>query len=254
MLVWDHSDIALLLDHHSWACYYSRFLRMQHFALSMVRDLTIHHLYFVLSTLRVRALKVKRLSYWMVRDAALVHSQCPESLCVLLDFCFVQFISDQWQIVWSGVLDTKLRDVALTINHLRIIIISLSLDLLGLHFLKDIVLCLMHAHHVGIDGRTLMIVLVCIVWSLVSFELVLLPWCYHGLLGVGRADVVLLVSLCACDSVQWLLLHVTDLDHLLSLWNVCSLHRVYKWLLACLVKWYLNSSIVTPYKNRMVKL
>lgn len=53
--------------------------------------------------------------------------------------------------------DTELGNITLAVNDLWIIIIPLSLNLLGWHFLEDIGLSLMHAHHIGIDRWTLVV-------------------------------------------------------------------------------------------------
>lgn len=81
-------------------------------------------------------------------------------------------------------LDAELGHVALAVNDLRVVIIALGLNLLGLSLLEQVGLSLVHAHHVRVD-RWSLLGLRYLLLLLVSFELVLLTGCHHGLLGVG---------------------------------------------------------------------
>lgn len=51
--------------------------------------------------------------------------------------------------------DAKLGNIPLTIDYLWVVVVSLGLYLLSLHFLKDVALCLVHAHHIRVDRRPL---------------------------------------------------------------------------------------------------
>ena len=88
-------------------------------------------------------------------------------------------------------LDTELRDVSLAVDDLWIVIISLSLNLGRLHFLEDVVVVgsLVHAHHVGVNGRALVLL-----GTLIRFKLVLRSGRHHSFLGVCAANIVLLVA------------------------------------------------------------
>lgn len=158
-------------------------------------------------------------------------------------------------------LNTKLRDITLAINDLRIIIVSLRLNLLGGAFLEHVIhiLRLVHAHHIRVDWRSLVSSIIINIRSFISFELVFLSWSYNSLFRVGWAYIILLMSFGASNPVHGLLFLVTDLYHLLCLLEI-NMRLNHVWvnerLMHCcrLVERYLNSSICISYQYHMVKL
>jgi hypothetical protein len=141
------------------------------------------------------------------------------------------------------VLDTELSGSSLTVDYLGIVGVSLSLDLLDIVLLEDLcnVLSLVHLHHIGVDRWAR------VLW-LVGFESIFLSWCHNSLFGVGRTDVVLLVTFGACDpGVAGTLVLVAYLNHLLGRMNLLlDLVRVNKLVLKSplFVERYLNATII----------
>ena len=140
-------------------------------------------------------------------------------------------------------LDTELSCCSLTIDHLRIVGVSLSLDLLNIILLEYLcdVLCLVHLHHISVDRWAR------VLW-LVGLEGIFLSWSHNSLLRVRRTDIVFLVTLGTRDSgVVRALVLVADLNHLLGRMDLLlDLARVYKLVLKCslLVKRDLNTTII----------
>ena len=79
--------------------------------------------------------------------------------------------------------------------------------------------------------------------------MVILSRSYDGLLGIGGANIVVLVALCAGYSVgSWTSILVANIYHLLILsrdllWMCTSSGRTLAAILSCIVKWDMNSPI-----------
>ena len=76
-------------------------------------------------------------------------------------------------------LDTELSCCPLTIDHLGVVGVSLSLDLLDIVLLEYLsnILCLVHLHHISVDRWAR------VLW-LVRFKSIFLSWCDNSLLRV----------------------------------------------------------------------
>lgn len=85
-------------------------------------------------------------------------------------------------------LDTKLSCSSLSVDHLGIVSVSLSLDLL-IVFVEN-VLGLVHLDHVSIDGWAHVL-------RFIYLENIFLARSYNCLLWIRTADVIFLVALCA---------------------------------------------------------
>ena len=93
------------------------------------------------------------------------------------------------------ILNAKLSALARTINHLRVIIVSLGIYLLITHsFWESIILLLVYYFLLSI--RKILPA------SLLKAFKILLSWCHNCFLWVSRADVIIIVSLCTCDSIS----------------------------------------------------
>ena len=198
--------------------------------------------HFALSSrLRLRVLKCVTLS-----EITLCLSKCSKPLSMLLQLGVMRFISNQRQII-VGVLHAELRCSTLSIYHLWIVVIPLSLNLLTCVLCKNVLvrLLILHHVHVSIDGWS------CVLLYFVRFKLLAISLSRrdNGFLGIGRADIVLLVSLCRSDSVISIaLVLVAYLNHLLLLHGdalrIVEVRITYRVLeCCCLVEGYLNSSI-----------
>lgn len=149
---------------------------------------------------------------------------------------------NKWQIIGASIsrmLNTKLTR-STSIDHLWIVVIPLGVYLMCHIFLVNVVLLratsLNCIHHIG---RTILFE---------CLQMVILSRSDDGLLGIGGADIVVLVSLSAGYSVgSWTSILIANIYHLLILssvlWMCTSSGRTLAAILSCIVKWDMDSPI-----------